>query len=465
MAGSKKKTQFSCTECGHVEPKWFGRCAACGAWNTAAEEVLEAETKHTAALQRPAARNEPQPIHEITTEDTVRLPCGYAEADRVLGGGIVPGAALLLGGEPGVGKSTLLLQIAGQIASQHGQVLYLSGEESPEQIRMRAERVKAIHPELKVKSESSVESMIADIRAAQPFLAIVDSIQTTAWSELGSAPGSVAQVRDCGSLLVRLAKETGTPIVIVGHVTKDGQIAGPRLLEHLVDVVLYFEGDRHQLYRILRGAKNRFGSTNEIGLFEMGSQGLQEVTHPAAIFAGRGGERAPGSVVTVTLEGNRPLLIEVQALVAPYHGHGFPRRATSGVDNNRLAMILAVLEKRLHIPLGNRDIFVNVTGGISLSEPAGDLGIAAAILSSYYDEAVPTNGFVFGELGLSGEIRPVRGCERRIHEARQLGYPQGLIPDGNARELRRGGIQIDGLDAAARVEEMHGRFFTQTANS
>ncbi|MBN2326771.1 MAG: DNA repair protein RadA, partial [Candidatus Omnitrophica bacterium] len=329
-----------------------------------------------------------------------------------------------------------------------------SGEESPGQIKLRASRLGVQSAELFIKSETQVDAMIGEIRAMQPFLAVVDSIQTTAWSELTSAPGSVGQVRDCTALLVRLAKEAATPIVLVGHVTKDGNIAGPRLLEHLVDVVLYFEGDPHRHYRILRGAKNRFGSTYEIGIFEMSERGLREVSNPAAAFAGGGGRRPAGSVVTVALEGNRPMLIEVQALVAPFHGHGFPRRTSTGIDGNRLAMILAVLEKRLHIPLGSRDVFVNVTGGITINEPAGDLGVSAAILSSYFDIPLPPQYILFGEIGLSGEIRAVRGAEPRIREARQLGYSAGMIPEGNAREFQRQGDHWDGLTSAQSVDEM-----------
>lgn len=459
MASIKNKTAYSCSECGHSQAKWFGRCPACGEWNTAVEETSRPASKRDETLRVKPQSQDPIPLTEVQAQETQRLSTGFAEVDRVLGGGVFPGAALLLGGEPGIGKSTLLLQIAGRVASRYGRTLYLSGEESPEQLRLRAERVGAVVPELLVKSETSIEAMIADIRKTQPFLAIVDSIQTTAWSELTSAPGSVAQVRDCGALLVRLAKETGTPIVIVGHVTKEGTIAGPRLLEHLVDVVLYFEGDRHQHYRVVRGVKNRFGSTYEIGLFEMTESGLREVANPAAAFAGASGTRPPGSAVTVTLEGARPLLIETQALVAPFHGHGFPRRTVSGVDPNRLAMILAVLEKRLHLPLGARDIFVNVTGGISLSEPAGDLGIAAAILSSFHDAALPSRAFVFGEIGLSGEVRAAPGAEQRIREARQLGYDAGVIPEGNARELRRSGFALEGLAQAKSVVETQTAFF------
>ena len=422
------------------------------------EERAPASTPREKALKaRP--NSEPESIANITVQESSRYTTGISEVDRVLGGGVLPGAAILLGGEPGIGKSTLLLQIADRIADSYGRVLYLSGEESPNQIKLRADRLQSRSAELYVKAENQVEAMIEDIRSQQPFLAVIDSIQTTIWSELTSAPGSVGQVRDCTALLVRLAKETNTPIILVGHVTKDGAIAGPRMLEHLVDVVLYFEGELHQNYRLLRGIKNRFGSTYEIGIFDMTSAGLQEVPNPAAAFAGAGGVRPAGSVVTISLEGNRPLLIETQALVAPFHGYGFPRRTVTGIDSNRLAMILAVLEKRLNLPLGERDVFVNVTGGITLTEPAGDLGIATAILSSFFDISLPPHYIVFGEIGLSGEIRSVRGAERRIAEAEQLGYHSGMIPDGNMQELTRQGIELKSIQHAESVEKVKTALF------
>ncbi|MFB3785053.1 MAG: DNA repair protein RadA [bacterium] len=456
---AKPKTVYCCTACGHVHPKWFGRCSQCGEWNTLVEEVPRPAGAREEVLRAAPGASHAESLATIHVAENQRYATGLAEVDRVLGGGILPGAAILLGGEPGIGKSTLLLQAADQIAARYGRVLYISGEESPAQIKLRAQRLGARSPELFVKADNQLERMIAEIRALQPFLAIVDSIQTAAWSELTSAPGSVGQVRDCTALLVRLAKETATPIVLVGHVTKDGNIAGPRMLEHLVDVVLYFEGDPHRHYRILRGIKNRFGSTYEIGLFEMSERGLREVSNPAAAFAGSGGPRPPGSVVTVMLEGHRPLLIEVQALVAPFHGYGFPRRTVTGIDANRLAMILAVLEKRLNIPLGSRDVFVNVTGGITLSEPAGDLGVAAAILSSYFDISLPSQYILFGEIGLSGEVRAVHGAEPRVREAWQLGYHSGMIPEGNARELTRQGILFEGFGQARAVEEMKTALF------
>ncbi|MEW6238036.1 MAG: DNA repair protein RadA [Candidatus Omnitrophota bacterium] len=455
----KNKSIYVCSACGGSQSKWFGRCPLCGEWNTAAEELSRPPTLREETLGKEKTSSKPQVLRDVSSTESQRYSSGFAEANRVLGGGVLPGSAILLGGEPGIGKSTLLLQIADRIASEYGGVLYISGEESPSQIKLRAERIASLPPELYVKSENRVEEMIADIRSMRPFLAIVDSIQTTMWSELSSAPGSVGQVRDCTALLVQLAKETNTAIILVGHVTKEGNIAGPRMMEHLVDVVLYFEGDRHHHYRLLRGAKNRFGATHEIGVFEMTGSGLIEVVNPAGAFAGASGERPPGSAVTVAMEGARPLLIEVQALAAPYHGYGFPRRAVSGVDANRLAMILAVLEKRLQIPLGQRDIFVNVTGGITIDEPAGDLGIAIAILSSFFDISLPSQYILYGEIGLSGELRPVRGAWQRILEARQLGYNYGMIPEGNGRELTRQGIALEGIRQVKAVEQAKEAFF------
>lgn len=456
----KSKTVFSCIECGHTQGKWFGKCPSCNEWNTAVEETSAPKSTREKTLDTTlVSAVKPESIQDIQSETQERITTGISEVDRVLGGGILPGAAILVGGEPGIGKSTLLLQIADKIAEQYGNVLYISGEESPGQIKLRGERLLASSAELYVKSETRIEEMIAQVRSTRPYLTIIDSIQTTVWSELSSAPGSVAQVRDCTALLVRLAKETNSSIVLVGHVTKEGTIAGPRMLEHLVDVVLYFEGDRHQNYRLLRGSKNRFGSTHEIGIFEMSASGLQEVPNPAGMFAGDGGERPPGSVVTVSLEGNRPLLIELQALVAPFHGYGFPRRTVSGIDNNRLAMILAVLEKRLDLPLGTRDVYVNVTGGITVDEPAGDLGIAAAILSSFFDISLPSYYSIFGEIGLSGEVRAVRGAEQRLMESTQLGYKHSVIPDGNAKELSRRGMDVKSIHPVKTVEEMKQNFF------
>ncbi|MDP8245713.1 MAG: DNA repair protein RadA [Candidatus Hinthialibacter antarcticus] len=459
MAQSKSKSIHACQECGHSQSKWFGRCPACGEWNTAVEETAHQPDAREQTLNIQANNQKPLALSEISTEQSQRITTGFSEVDRVLGGGVLPGATMLLGGEPGIGKSTLLLQIAEQISNQYGRVLYISGEESPAQIKLRADRLGAKAPELLIKPETRVEAMIESIREIKPFLAIVDSIQTTSWAELSSSPGSVAQVRDCASLLIRLAKETDTPIILVGHVTKEGQIAGPRVLEHLVDVVLYFEGDVHQLYRLLRGVKNRFGAAHEVGVFEMAGTGLHQVANPASVFCGPAGERAAGTAVTAIMEGARPLLIEVQALAAPFHGHGFPRRASSGVDNNRLAMILAVLEKRLSIQLGNRDIFVNVTGGVDLKEPAGDLGIAAAILSSYFETPVPPHTIVFGEIGLTGEVRPAPGAEHRLREARQLGYTGGALPELNAKDMLRQGVSLDGCHRVKTVEEVKTIFF------
>ncbi len=385
--------------------------------------------------------NAPVSITEAAGDETARLVTGLSEVDRTLGGGLLPGAALLLGGEPGIGKSTILLQICDAVAQQYGTVVYITGEESLSQIRLRAERMGVQSPNTLVKAETRLEEIVATIRTLRPCLAVVDSIQTTYWSELGAAPGSVGQVRDCSAILIRLAKETGTPVILVGQVTKEGSIAGPKVMEHLVDVVLYFEGDQHYTYRILRVTKNRFGSTHEIGVFEMTGKGLREVDDASMAFLGKGFSRPPGSLVTVILQGNRPLLLEVQALVTPFHGYGFPRRTCSGGDPNRIAMILAVLEKRLGIPFGAKDVFINVTGGFRLDEPDSDLALALAMVSSDRDEALPSRTVVFGELGLSGEVRGVKGAEQRVAEACQLGFTSQIMPAANLRDVETASIE------------------------
>ncbi len=432
---NKNKSRFVCSACGQFSTKWFGRCPGCGEWNSAVEELApEAETVRQAAVQGRGAFVS-EPLHDVAIENGYRLPTAWSEYDRVMGGGLVPGGVTLLAGEPGVGKSSLLLQVADSVAQKHGVVLYISGEESLPQIRLRSERLNLKAAELHVSDSTDVEAMISGIRDKQPFWVIVDSIQTASWRELNSAPGSIAQVRDCAALLSRVAKETSVPITLVGQVTKDGSIAGPRILEHMVDTVLSFEGDPHSSYRILRCVKNRFGPTHEIGLFDMGGAGLQQITASSTLFLGGRSERPAGSVVTVALEGKRPILVEVQALVAPFHGYGFPRRTVTGVDAGRLAMLLAVLEKRLGLPTGTWDVFVNVAGGFVLSEPSADLAIAAAVVSSHQDRPLPSRSVVFGEIGLSGEIRGVRGGESRIMEASQLGQATCYLPRAGLTEL------------------------------
>lgn len=454
----KRRTVYACAACGNTQPKWFGRCPQCSEWNTASEEVVEEHPDtRGAVLSSPGGMGiSPVPLTHITDNQIGHLSTGLNEVDRALSGGILPGATLLLGGEPGIGKSTLLLQICEGIARNSGHVLYTTGEESLSQIKLRADRIGAQSENLLVKAETRVEEILATIREVRPYLAVVDSIQTTYWSELSAAPGSVGQVRDCSALLIRTAKETGIPIILVGQVTKDGSIAGPKVMEHLVDAVLYFEGDQHYTYRILRVTKNRFGSTHEIGVFEMTGRGLQEVSNASMAFLGEGVNKPPGSLVTVTLQGNRPLLIEVQALVTPFHGYGIPRRTCSGADPTRLAMILAVLEKRLGIPFGTKDVFMNVTGGIHLDEPSADLAVGMAIVSSDRDQVLPARTVVFGEMGLSGEIRGVKGAEQRVAEACQLGFIHQIVPSANLREIQLAQIaqaQCTGVESVTEAIE------------
>ncbi len=420
-----RKTGYYCSACGHFTPRWLGRCAGCGAWNTYVEE---------AALPAGHARrvtgtgDPPLPVTEVSPVDGQRLSTGMAELDRVLGGGVVPGSLVLLGGDPGIGKSTLLLQVAGAVGSAGNRVLYVSGEESTRQIKLRADRLGTCCRELYLYAETSLEAVEEQVASINPELLVVDSIQTMFGAEIASAPGSVGQVRECTTRLMRLAKERSICVFVVGHVTKEGMIAGPRVMEHMVDVVLYFEGERHQSLRVLRSVKNRFGSTNEIGVFEMSGSGLREVANPSSFFLADHGRRdVAGSVVVPVLEGTRPLLVEIQALVCPT-SFGVPRRMTAGVDYNRTALIMAVLEKRLGLMLGNCDAYVNVVGGVRIVEPAADLGIALALASSFRDRVVEGRTAVVGELGLTGEIRPVTAVEKRIREAAQLGFARCVVP-------------------------------------
>ena len=421
---SAKKTGYYCQECGHFTPRWVGRCAGCGGWNTYVEELVVPASKRQAVEQSVA----PRTLTEIAQGDNERRSTGMDELNRVLGGGLVPGSLVLLGGDPGIGKSTLLLQVAGGISSVGQRVLYVSGEESPHQIKLRADRLGINNSELYIYPQTNLEAVEEQLAKVKPMLVVVDSIQTMNLPDIMSVPGSVSQVRGCTSRLMQLAKEQNISIFVVGHVTKEGTIAGPRVMEHMVDVVLYFEGERHQTFRILRGVKNRFGSTNEIGVFEMSSFGLQEVANPSAFFLMEHDQRnVAGTVVVPTLEGTRPLLVEIQALVCPTP-FGTPRRMTAGVDHNRVALIMAVLEKRLGLMLGNCDAYVNVVGGVRIDEPAADLGIAMALASSFWERPLDGCMAVIGELGLTGEIRPVTALDKRIREAAQLGFERCLVP-------------------------------------
>ncbi len=417
----KAKTVFVCKECGNESPKWMGRCPGCGTWNSMIEEVIEKTSE--AKIRKKVS---PVLIKEVSTEEGERCSGGSGELDRVLGGGIVKGSLVLCGGEPGIGKSTLLLQVA-RFASEDGKVLYVSGEESDKQIKLRAERLGAISDSLYVLNETDLESIISAIEVMKPSLVIADSIQTLYSSNLTSAPGSVGQVRECTLKFMELAKSTGTTVFIVGHVTKEGSIAGPRVLEHMVDCVLYFEGERHQSYRIVRAVKNRFGSTNEIGVFEMTDKGLVDVPNPSLMLLSGRPVDAPGSAIVCSVEGTRPILAEIQALVSK-SSFAMPRRMATGVDFNRVSLIMTVLEKRMGLHLGDHDAYVNVTGGIRLDESATDLAIACAIASSFRNTPLPSDMAFFGEVGLTGEIRTVTQAARRITEIKKMGFKRCMLP-------------------------------------
>ncbi len=435
----KRKTQtiFSCQACGYQSAKWLGRCPGCESWNTMAEERLARET---AAPGGRAAwlTSKPLRLAEITdTPQEARLLTGIGEFDRVMGGGVVAGSVTLIGGDPGIGKSTLLLEVLDRIGHKTGAVLYVSGEESQAQIRMRAERMGISAKDLYIQSETSFEEIVASAKQLSPRAIVIDSIQTMFTAQLTSAPGSVGQIRETAAALMGFAKQSATPVLLVGHVTKDGAIAGPRVLEHIVDTVLYFEGEKAHPYRILRAVKNRFGSTNEIGVFEMHDGGLREVTNPSAFFLAERPAEAAGSVVVASLEGSRPILVELQALVTPSHV-GMARRMVIGVDANRVSLLLAVLEKRAGLFVSGHDIFVNVVGGIEIEEPAIDLGIVAAVASSFRDRPIDPKTVLFGEVGLAGEVRAIQRPEARVAEAAKMGFTRCLLPESNARRLASG---------------------------
>ncbi|MDR5695591.1 MAG: DNA repair protein RadA [Armatimonadota bacterium] len=423
-----EKVKYVCQECGYEAPKWLGRCPGCGGWNTFVEEPVEPRRKLPTGLS-----SAPVPINSVSLLPEARVSTGIGEFDRVLGGGIVPASLILLGGDPGIGKSTLLLQVASKVAGMGHTVLYVSGEESVRQTKIRADRLGIKVQNLFLLSETNLDEIRRHIEGLSPSLVVVDSIQTVYDPALPSAPGSVGQVRECAASFLHLAKAKGIAIALVGHVTKEGQIAGPRVLEHIVDTVLYFEGDRHQTYRILRTTKNRFGSTNEIGVFEMSTEGLREVQNPSAAFLSERPTEVPGSAVICALEGTRPLLVEVQALAisTPF---GMPRRTASGVDYNRVILLLAVLEKRAGLQLATHDVYVNVAGGVRVSEPAADLGVAVAVASSLRDRPVDARAVVIGEVGLGGEVRAVPQIQRRLTEVVKLGFQRCLIPRGNPYE-------------------------------
>ena len=440
----KNRTLYACQKCGYQSPKWLGKCPDCGAWNSLAEEIA-CQTAHLPTGE--AAK--PMPLSQVKRDLQQRASCGIAEFDRVLGGGLVKGSMVLIGGGPGIGKSTLLLQASAHLSAKAGAVLYVSAEESPEQIKLRSLRLGINCDGLYLLAETNIERIITQITALQPKAVIIDSIQTVFTAAIESAPGSVSQVRESAGRLMLLAKGSGVPIFLVGHVTKDGALAGPRVLEHLVDTVLYFEGDAGHAFRILRAAKNRFGSTNEIGVFEMKDSGLCEVANPSELFLAERPLGASGSVVVAALEGTRPLLVEIQALVSS-SSFGTPRRTTIGVDHNRLALLVAVLEKKVGLQLAGHDIFMNAAGGVRLNEPAADLGMIMAVASSHLDKPVDPQTFFLGEVGLSGEVRAVSQPETRIKEAAKLGFKRCVLPAGSLKQVKVKGVELAGVK---RVEE------------
>ncbi|MBR3290538.1 MAG: DNA repair protein RadA [Clostridia bacterium] len=439
MAG-KQKTVYVCTECGAESPKWSGRCPACGAWNTVQEEVRSASASGTARCTHAS----PTPLSDVSAASEPRIRTGMKELDRVLGGGIVRGGVMLIGGDPGIGKSTLLLQICRTLGEEL-RILYVSGEESARQIKLRADRLGVDGNRLLLLCETDVDSILDVIGQQSPDLVIIDSIQTVSLGEIASSPGSVTQVRECTSALMKAAKAADLPLFIVGHVNKDGAIAGPKVMEHIVDCVLYFEGDRHSNYRLLRCAKNRYGATDEIGMFEMRDTGLCEVDNPSLVLLSGRPVNVSGICVACTLEGSRPLLAEVQGLVSPT-AFGNPRRMSVGFDQNRLALLLAVLEKRAGYFFSNLDAYLNVVGGLTLNEPAADLPVALALVTGLRDVPVGEGIAAFGEMGLAGEIRSVFGADARVAEAARLGFTRILIPHHNLRELSaHPGIEVVGV--------------------
>ncbi len=435
----KTKRQYVCQECGSASPKWQGKCPDCGHWNTFAEEKVAQNRNGGQTLTGSA--DQVSRITEIDISDDHRFATHIAEFDLVLGGGVVQGSVVLIGGDPGIGKSTLMLQVIDRLGSVVGPVLYVSGEESSKQVRIRADRLDAVGENLYLLCETNLEEILHHIEQLKPKVVVLDSIQTIYLPSIESAPGSISQVRECAARVTQLAKTKNVSAFLVGHVTKDGAIAGPRALEHIVDTVLYFEGERHQTYRILRAVKNRFGSTNEIGIFEMQEKGLIEVKNPSELFLAERPAGVSGSVVVCSIEGTRPLLVELQALVTPAN-YGMPQRVSTGIEVRRVALLLAVLEKRSGMHLGTQDVFVNVAGGIHLDEPAVDLGVAAAIVSSLRDVAVNQKDVAIGEVGLGGEIRGVGQIEKRLGEAQKLGFSRCVISNRNMKGLG----QIDGME-------------------
>lgn len=447
---AKSKTVFFCKECGYESAKWVGQCPGCKAWNSFAEEPVLKKSSKTAAVK---SMHEPELLSNIQIESESRLSSGMEELDRVLGGGIVRGSLVLVGGDPGIGKSTLLLQMCREIVGTTKKVLYISGEESLSQIKMRAERLGVFHGELLLFCETDLELIEDAIHKYNPDIVVIDSIQTMFKGEVESAPGSVSQVREATAALMQIAKGFGVTVFIIGHVTKEGVVAGPRVLEHMVDTVLYFEGDNYASYRVLRAVKNRFGSTNEIGVFEMRGSGLVEVKNPSEFMLKGRPEGEPGSVVAASIEGTRPILVEVQALVCRTN-FNMPRRTSAGTDYNRVNLLMAVLEKRAGIQISDCDAYVNVAGGMRITEPALDLAVMTAILSSYKNLALDNKTVIFGEVGLTGEIRAVNLAEQRVAEASKLGFEVCILPQANKEHIKSSGIKLIGVKNLQEVMEI-----------
>lgn len=439
---AKAKTVYTCTECGGQTPKWQGQCPSCNAWNTLVETIAEASSaSRFASLAQTAGL---QKLADVEATEVTRHPTGIAEFDRVLGGGLVPGGVVLIGGDPGIGKSTLLLQTLCHIGGQQ-RVVYVSGEESSQQIAMRAKRLGLDAGPVELLAEINLEKIVAILQAHKPDVAVIDSIQTVYSEVLQSAPGSVAQVRECSAQLTRLAKQLGITVILVGHVTKEGSLAGPRVLEHIVDTVLYFEGDPNSSFRLVRAFKNRFGAVNELGVFAMTEKGLREVSNPSALFLSHHTEQVSGSCITVTQEGTRPLLVEVQALVDEAHAPN-PKRLCVGLEQNRLAMLLAVLHRHAGVACFDQDVFVNAVGGVRIGEPAADLAVLIAIVSSLKNKPLPQKLVVFGEVGLAGEVRPVQRGQERLKEAAKLGFTHAIVPKANQPKQAVKDIEVYGVD-------------------
>ncbi len=446
----RPKIIYVCRCCGHRPPKWMGRCPECGEWETIEEETVAPAEKGLAA----AGRSKPVPIDAVELGGEERVLTGMDEFDRVLGGGIIPGSLVLIGGDPGIGKSTLLLQVLHRLSASGRKVLYVSGEESVRQLKMRSMRLAAVSSDLLVVSETDIDAIIQMVEAEKPDALVVDSIQTMFTYDAGSAPGSITQVRESTMKIMGMAKQSGVPAFLIGHVTKDGAIAGPRIMEHMVDTVLYFEGDQNHGFRILRAVKNRFGSTNEIGVFEMKETGLAEVANPSAVFLSERAKNAPGSVVTACMEGSRPILVELQALISS-SGFATPRRTVLGLDYNRVSLLMAVLEKKLGLNVAGHDLFMNVAGGVRISEPAVDLGIVSAVASSFLDKPIPEGMLLLGEVGLTGEIRGISHLSSRVAEIGKMGFSRCIVPDSSKKQLAKAGwgseIELIGIRRLAEV--------------